>query len=182
MTGFPPLFSDAALSYGGALFGLAAISSLGLAILFDLWFSSRHDGSRCVGVTCFIPMHPRAPLSAYRFQLASAALMMVLGTTPDVLEKLAWGEVALETMVQLNALDRACDFLAAVPGCFFVISYFSNKQVVEHRLEFGGGVPNDPPAADYARPFDRRSVKRYARVLLWALVISAGVTAGKAGL
>lgn len=174
LTTFPPAYGESPLMYGGALFGLLAISCLFMAVLADFWLMRAHADRQ--GKWWLNPGRMHAPLLAYRGQIVAVALMAVLGTLPDVLYLLSWGETPTTATYTLVRLDRTCDFMSAVPGAYAAISFLANRQSLEHRLEFGGGSKMPGPTS----LIHKVEAKRYLKVVALAFIIAAGVTAGKA--
>lgn len=172
---FPPAYDASPWTYGLALFGLLSISCLFMAVLSDFWLTHRKADKQ--GLWWLNPDRPHAPLLAYRGQIIAAALMAVLGTLPDALYLLSWGEAPTSTSMFLLRLDRTCDFLSALPGAYAAISFLANRQSLEHRLEFGGGSLMPGPVS----LLHKVEAKRYTKVVALAFIIAAGVTAGKAG-
>ena len=177
ITRFPPSFEDSAFAYGFALFGLTLIASVSAAILFNFMFDKRirHDAVNEFGDTAFAVDCPSgSPCQLYRFQLGALLWTMLLGTLPDILLLLAWGEAPLSVMWTLYQLDRVGDGLASIPFGMFALSYLLSGNVIEHKLALDGGVvPLRPRWVQ---------VKEKGKIVIWASVIALGVTAYKAGL
>lgn len=175
VTIFPPAYGESPLMYGGALFGLLTISCLFMAVLADALLTRSRTERQ--GILWLNPGKLHPPLLAYRGQVIAVALMALLGTFPDALYLLSWGEAPTAATYTLVRLDRTCDFMSAVPGAYAAVSFLANRQSLEHRLEFGGGA-HMPEASSL---ISKVEAKRYLKVVVLALFIAAGVTAGKAG-
>lgn len=176
MTRFPPSFEDNAFAYGFALFSLTVIASTSAALLLQFMFDRRAKialalelGSGAYVGSCA----PGSVCGLYRFQIGTLMWTMLLGTLPDVLVLLAWGEASDQLMWLLFQVDRIGDGMAGIPFTLFALSYLLSGKVIEHKLSLEtDDVPLRPRWVQ---------IKEKARIVVLALVIALGVTAYKAG-
>lgn len=172
---YPPSFDGNPWSYGFALFSLTLISALSLAHLLTML----HDAHRVrlarrlfSGALAGETIGLFTLLGSYRTILAGLFLTIVLGALPDVLLLLAWGEASDPVIDRLFLLDRVCDGATLVPFLFAVTMKAWVIQALPQRLAEVSRTPLQP-----LRPF---MIARYLKILALVLVISLGVTIGKA--
>jgi hypothetical protein len=100
--------------------------------------------------------------------------MALLGTLPDVLVLLAWGEASDTTMWTFFQLDRIGDGMAGLPFIAFALTHAIAKERIEHRLTINAeGVPFT---------LSWFKAKEKVKIVGWSLVIACGVTLYKAGI
>lgn len=172
---FPPSFEGNPWSYGIALFGLTLISALSLAHLLTML----HDAHRIrLARTLYYGFRSGERvglftlLGSYRAIMAGLFATIVLGALPDVLLLLAWGEASDPTIERLFLVDRACDGAAMVP---FVLAVTMKAWVVQALPQRLAEVTRTP-----LQPLRSFMIARYLKILGLVLVISLGVTIGKA--
>lgn len=170
---FPPSSADSPLAYGFALFSLSMISVVAIAVLMALfieWRGAREN-------RMFLPLPIARNCSdlnvALRVALVMFSMFLLAGALPDALILLSWGEVSIPTLRNMLIIDRTLDGLIIFPflaGCF-VLSWVW-PSLTQSVAEIG--VRNSMP------PLNRRMVIKIARVPALLLLISVGVTIGKA--
>ena len=102
--GIPRAFAGNRAAYGFALFSMFAGSSIALRKLIDLVCQLREADWR------------REPdVGLYRMALAAFLVCIIIGTAPDVILLLLYGEVSPGTLTLAMTLDRICDGLFLVP-------------------------------------------------------------------
>src|ERR1044072_6619805 len=91
---FPPSFDDRPLGYAFALFSLALITSLSLAILTGYALEHRRECeiNRRIGNKAYPPRyHGLTLIGLHRLIVSGLLLTIVFGALPDVPSLLAWG-------------------------------------------------------------------------------------------
>ncbi len=175
-TRFPPTFEDNALAYGFALFSLTVISAVSLAFLSAAMFEGRLRKQLISQLNNPVKQalfNPRSTLSLYRFQITCLLWMALIGTLPDVLVLLFWGEASSPVMWFLFQFDRVCDGFAGIPFAMFALSYVLSGGAIKHRLALDAvDVPLQPRWVQ---------VKDEVRIVAIALGMALGVTLYKAG-
>jgi hypothetical protein len=173
-TRFPPTFEDNAWAYGFALFSLTVIAATSAAILSNYWFEFRRDRAVRLSRMCSVKPDVTHPLTVYRFQIGCLLTMALIGTLPDVLVLLAWGEASDTTMWALFQIDRIGDGMCVLPFGLFMASYLLNREALDRTLTLDAGyVPIRPRWVQ---------LKDKVGIVVWALVIALGATLFKAGL
>lgn len=110
---------------------------------------------------------------ALRVMLSFFSAFLLFGALPDALVLLCWGEVSTTTLRTLLIIDRTLDGFIIFPflaGCFTLAWIWPSltQSVAEV------GLRNSMP------PLNRRFAMKIARVPALLLLISIGVTIGKA--
>lgn len=173
---FPPSFDDSPLGYAFALFSLALITSLSLAILTGYALEHRRECeiNRRIGNKAYPPRyHGLTLIGLHRLIVSGLLLTIVFGALPDVLSLLAWGEASDEVMWTLFEIDRLGDGLASLPFLFSVFVAVRAGPNVEHLL-------GRNPIKVSLRP-TWGMVHDKLKIVGVVLCIAAGVTFYKAG-
>ena len=175
-TRFPPTFEDNALAYAFALFSLTVISAMSTAFLSGFLFEKRLKrqlAEKLDNLVLQAAFSARSSLSIYRFQISCLLWMALIGTLPDVLVLLCWGEASNATMWFLFQFDRVMDGFAGIPFALFALSYVLSGGAIKHRLAFDAeDVPLQPRWVQ---------IKDEVKIVGLALIIALGVTLYKAG-
>lgn len=164
-------------TYGLALFSLTIISAISLAVLSGYLFEyhiSKEAKQRLYNPVDQAAPHIYSSFTLYRFQIGCLLLMALLGTLPDVLVLLAWGEASNDTMWVFFQLDRIGDGLAGMPFIAFALTHAIAKERIAHRLSLD--AERVPLSISWLK------AKEKVKIVGWSLVIACGVTLYKAGI
>lgn len=175
-TRFPPVFDDSPLAYALALFSLALITSISLAIVAGYALEHRRE----LEINRLIDNHAAPPrrhgltvLGVHRLIVSGLLMTIIFAELPDVLVLLAWGEASDETMFALFQFDRLFDGITLLPFLFAVSISVRANMVVDHVLGLD-------PIKISLRP-TWGLVRDKLRIVGVVLCIALGVTAYKAG-
>lgn len=171
---FPPSFDGNPWSYGFALFSLALICSLALAMLLQFAFDerARRAAQRIAENRVTEPVPFASPLGIHRLIISGFLLTIIVGALPDVLVLFFWGEAAETTMARLFLLDRLGDGLAVFPFVSAVVLSAWGMQVLPQQLVRETRVMLAQPRWE--------TVKGQVKIAATVLVIAIGVTLAKA--
>lgn len=176
---FPPSFEDSPIAYAFALFSLALITAISLAVVINYVLEERRArelerrvgklprtllGSRYAEITL---------LRLHRLIASGFLLTIIFGALPDVLVLLAWGEASDTTMWALFQLDRFFDGMTLLPFLASIWIGAQASQAVDHRLAL------DP--APMRLNFSWGLIKDKIKIGGLVLCIAVGVTLYKAG-
>ncbi|HVJ03811.1 MAG TPA: hypothetical protein VM662_16660 [Sphingomonas sp.] len=176
-TRFPPVFDDSPLAYAFALFSLALVTSVSLAIVINYALEHRreHVINAKIGNRAYPPRQLGITLvGLHRVIVSGLLLTIIFGALPDVVVLLAWGEATERTMWILFELDRLFDGLTLLP---FMVSTFVSVRAgpaVDHIIGL------DPIKVSLRPTWGM--VRDKLKIMGAVLCISVGVTFYKAGL
>lgn len=177
LSAFPPSFEGNPWTYGFALFSLSLLSMLSVARIWALLSvinKTRTLAKRLPGY-----MRPRQPvpmwsaLTLHETKLACLYLTIFLGTFPDVLILLLWGEADDATLVTLFLVDRIGDALTLAPFAVAMMLGAWLQQVVPQKL-----IANSHPTE--VKPPNWQAIMPTMKIGSVVMLIAAGVTMGKA--
>ena len=176
---FPPSFEGNPWTYGFALFSLSLLSMLSVARIWALLSDIRKNrllAERLPGL-----MVPRTPvpvwsaLTLHETKLACLYLTIFIGTFPDTLILLLWGEAGTDTMVTLFLVDRIGDGLTLIPFSVAMMLGAWLQQVVPQKL-----IANS--AQHEVKKPNWQALMPTIKIGALVLILAAGVTMGKASL
>lgn len=179
LTAFPPSFEGNPWTYGFALFSLTLLSMLSVARIWALLsdiIKNRILAKRLPGfMQPFTPVPMWSALTLHETKLGCLYLTIFLGTFPDVLILLLWGEAGDATMDDLFLVDRIGDALTLVPFTTAMMLGAWLQQVVPQKLIANSHLD------EVKRP-NWQAILPTLRIGAVVLIIAAGVTMGKASL
>lgn len=156
----PPGFQGDESVFAFALFGLIMLSTLSVRRMILLVHAMRVE-----------PEPTGSPLTYYRLQQFCFAVTILLGTLPDALILLAWGEMPVEHLRVLMLVDRFADGLTLAP---FFISDFLTERNSANLLRL-----SHVPGLHLTLASDRGNVRSGLATTALIAVIALGVTVGK---
>jgi hypothetical protein len=156
----PPGFQGDEAIFAFALFGLIILSTLAVRRCVLLVHAMRVEDE---------PDH--SPLTYYRLQQLCFAVTILLGTLPDALILLAWGEINPADLRALMLVDRFADGLTVVP---FFISDFLTERNSASMLRL-----SERQDLHLTLASDRGNVRSGLATTALIAIIALGVTVGK---
>lgn len=184
---FPPSFDDNPFTYAFALASMSAIAFVSIGLLLSWWFEARdhrtirrmhfNDLTFPQGPGFWERLFTRRPMTLFHYHrviMGSFLVSFILGTMPDAIVMILWGEAHDATMAIAFDADRICDGLAMIPFMFAVVVGWRCSDSLVHALASPGEY--EPPAISW------RLVRERGRAVLFILLMSIGVVFYKAQL